>query len=217
MNMRRFFVLPAVAGIVMCAVAGSAWGLTYAEQCEEAGKGDFTGSYLNARYGYILHYECVWHKLQIGGQEQWFELLCGPDVAVSGEVVDVARYALPESISRGDSVWTAAVRVAASTCAADGPDGSTYCEPAEDMEAYESWTGLRVLKFYQTLVGEDYATDTISRTRLGPYYAIDISQQGRNRLILMSGGAFTAASDDHDEMVGKMVEMLEIVPSPFLE
>ncbi len=190
-------------------------GQSYANHCKRAGKGPFHGTYFNARYGYLLHYEGGWHKLQIGATEEWFEILCQDQVAVSGEVIRV-REESAASPRPGDAVQAAAMQAAITMCSADGPDGSVYCEPGGEVETFMSACGLRVCKFYQTLIREDYAADDTTRVRIGPYYAIDISQEGVNRALLLSGGLFRQASAERDDMVRAIVDELELVASPFL-
>jgi hypothetical protein len=202
--------LPTLGG-----AAAAAQSLSYAEHCERAGRGQLNGTYLNARYGYLLHYESGWHRLQIGGNEQSFQLLCQTRVAASGEVIDTSRFGPLLGVDP-DSLSEVAIRVAASACGADGPDGGSTCEPATEVEILRSPQGLRVFRFYQTLVREDYVAEETTRQVIGPYYAIDISQRGINRLLLLNEGLASEASEESEVMIRAMVDALEVIDSPFL-
>lgn len=207
-------LLPAV--LSLGAAPSAAQSVSYAEHCERAGRDKLKGTYLNARYGYLLHYESGWHKLQVGGNEQWFQLLCQTRVAASSEVIDTSRLGPLLGVEHPDSLSEVAIRVAANACGADGPEGGSHCEPATEVEVLTSPQGLRVFRLYQTLVRENYVTEETTRQVIGPYYAIDVSQRGINRLLLLNEGLAREASDESDVMIRAMVDALEVIDSPFL-
>ena len=190
----------------------------YVELCQEKSE-KFGSSYINARYGYILNYEGGWHKLEIGGNEHPFNLYCDEQPVVYARVVDMSRYDdFEQAESKTDSLEFAATRYAAMGCAAGGPGGSAHCERAQDVAWFRSEQGRLVLKFSQTLVETHYNRDSNEeeeeRKRIGPYYAIDISQDGVGRLLLLEGRF--SESPAWANMLKNIARQIEIVESPFL-
>lgn len=188
---------------------------TYAQYCGKTGA--MAGSYLNAHYGFAMRYEAGWHKLQLGGDESYFYLHCRDTLVVEGTVLDVSHMDLREANNHADSLALTIQHKATLFCGADGVDGSSYCEPALDMRWSKTGSALPLLTFYQTFVREDYLDDTVTRSIVGPYYALDISQRGVTQALLLSSGRHREADTTFAHFLKTIVNTISIVESPLFQ
>ncbi len=174
------------------------------------------GSYLNARYGFEVDYAGGWHRLRVGPREDEFQWVCRDTLVVQGTILGIEYVDFSGERTHLDSLWKAVTHKATLFCGADGVDGGSYCEGPEQVERTVSATGLPVLRFYQTFVYEDYAAGTAERSLLGPYFAVDISQGGETRALLLTSEAHRGASEKYAEFAAGLVDGVRSVNSPFL-
>ena len=197
-----------VFGLAMIAPA-------YGQYCGVEGVG---GSYLNARYGFEIQYAGGWHRLHVGPREDSFQWTCRDTLVVEATVLDLEHVEFSGEKTHADSLWKAVTHKATLFCGADGVDGGSHCEGPEDVESFTSRAGVPVLKFYQTFIYEHYADDQpTERHRVGPYYAVDISQQGMTRALLLTSEMHREASDRYAAFVEGMVQSVQVVDSPYLK
>ncbi len=177
-----------------------------------------TGGYLNARYGYSMTYDGGWHRLHISPREDDFRLTCRDTVVVSGTVLDFKYADVEGARSYVDSLRIAAIWKASLFCGADGPDGSSYCEEPTRIEVLSGVGDPPVLRFYQKFVREDFVDEKVTRTerQVGPYYAIDISQKGVERFLLLTSEVHRDASEEYLDALSAIVGSIRVVDSPFL-
>ena len=211
--MRDFFAWPLAAVLVFAASTGPVQ-MAAAQYCGVQGH---QGSYLNARYGFEVSYAGGWHRLRIGPLEDEFYWVCRDTIVAQGTILDLEHVQFEGERTHADSLWKAVTHKATLFCGADGVDGGSYCEGPEDAEAFTTAAGLSALKFYQTFVREDYAAGTQDRHRVGPYFAVDISQQGEVRALLLTPGPHHSASAKYADFVGRMANDVRGVESPFLK
>ncbi|NNE36337.1 MAG: hypothetical protein HKN13_13955 [Rhodothermales bacterium] len=185
---------------------------------QHCGRVGDTGGYLNARYGYSMSYDGGWHRLQISPTEDGFQLSCRDTLVVSGTVLDFRFADVEHARSYKDSLRIAATWKASLFCAADGPNGSSYCDEPSRVEDLSSDGRPVLLRFYQKFVREDFDEDEVVRTerQVGPYYAIDISQKGIPRFLLLTSGPHRDASEEYADALAAIVESIRVVDSPFL-
>lgn len=177
-----------------------------------------TGGYLNARYGYAMSYNGGWHGLYVSPREDEFQLMCRDTVVVTGTVLDFKFVDLSEARSATDSLRIAATWRASLFCGADGPDGSSFCEDPTRIELLSATGDPPILRFYQKFVREDFVEEEVERTerQVGPYYAVDISQNGLRRFLLLTSGAHRDASEEYGDALEAIVGSIRVVDSPFL-
>jgi len=80
-----------------------------------------------------------------------------------------------------------ALQVATAQCAADGPDGSTYCTNGEVRSSFRTAQGFRAFEIHLTEVNETLSPKTVVKHRRGPIFALDLSDDEVVR-VLMAGG-----------------------------
>ncbi len=71
-------------------------------------------------------------------------------------------------------------------CAADGPDGSVYCQEFQSEKPFVSRNGLDCLEFYPVSTREDFASKTKERGVVGPVLAAYLPQKDLPVLLMMS-------------------------------
>jgi hypothetical protein len=136
-------------------------------------------SHVSSENGYSLMYDSTRQRLRYGWGGADFALLDSQGLTISIELI------VCDPLARGDfrdHLLDCAIHTAQSHCAADGPDGSSWCENATPPESFRTEQGLRVLRFYQTYFESGH--DGLDSMMIGPYYALDLSRGG-NRLGLM--------------------------------
>lgn len=182
-------------------------------EAQYCGRVGFSGSYVNATYGFSLKYEGGWNRLHVGASEDQFQMVCRDTVVIDASVLDFGYVDFPGASSYEDSVRIAATSKASLFCGADGPDGSTYCENPAKLESVSLNNSLPVIKFYQTFVREDFTEDEVVRTRreIGPYYAIDISRKGVRRFLLITSEMHRSASEKYAEAVEAVIGSVKLV------
>ncbi len=156
--------------------------------------------------------------MHISPREDDFQLTCRDTLVVSGTVLDFKFADLAGARSYEDSLRIAATWKASLFCGADGPNGSSYCEDPSRIENLSADGEPVVLRFYQKFVREEFIDDGVKRTerQVGPYYAVDISQKGVHRFLLVTSGAHRAASEEYGDALSAIVESIRVVDSPFL-
>ena len=157
-----------------------------------------SGTYTNAAYGFSIGYDTLQHHVEPGWDESHFWL----------RRLDHSIVAFAEVIPLGkENLQTEALCEAQLSCAADGPDGSSWCEKADTVREHISKQGLRVLKFYQLHVSLTAGTE-IHRT-IGPYYAIDISN-GESKYGLLISHSIDP-THDVEHALRTMVETIRVI------
>jgi hypothetical protein len=71
-------------------------------------------------------------------------------------------------------------------CAADGPDGSVYCQDFKSEKPFTSRSGLDCLELYPVSTREDFASKTITKGMVGPVLAAYLPQKNLPVLLMMS-------------------------------
>jgi hypothetical protein len=77
-------------------------------------------------------------------------------------------------------------REAQNWCAADGPDGSVYCQDFKSERPFTSRNGLECLEFYPVSTREDFASQTKERGLAGPVLAVYLPQKDLPVLLMMA-------------------------------
>jgi hypothetical protein len=187
----------------------------YGQYCGVEGVG---GSYLNARYGFEIQYAGGWHRLHVGPRENSFQWTCRDTLVVDATVLDLEHVEFSGEKTHADSLWKAVTHKATLFCGADGVEGGSHCEGPVDVGSFTSRDGVPVLKFYQTFIYEHYAdVKPTEGHRVGPYYAVDISQQGMTRALLLTSEMHREASDRYAAFVEGMVQSVQVVDSAYLK
>ena len=202
-----------VCTVLLAVLSVSASGPALGQYCGVPGG---TGSYLNARYGFDVEYAGGWHRLRVGPREDEFQWVCRDTLVAQGTILDLQYMEFSGERTHLDSLWAAVTHKAKLFCGADGVDGGSYCEGPEDAKRSVSATGLPVLSFYQTFVYENYAEGTAKKSRVGPYFAVDVSQGGETRALLLTSESHRGASEKYAAFVAGLVEGVKSVDSPFL-
>lgn len=199
--------------LTVLAMAGWLVAPAYGQYCGVAGG---AGAYLNARYGFELDYAGGWHRLRVGPREDEFQWVCRDTLVVEGVILDLEHIEFSGERTHADSLWRAITHKTTLFCAADGVDGGSHCEGPVDVREFRTVSGLPALEFYQTYIYEDYAAGTSKKHHVGPYFAVDISQQGETRALVLTPGSLHGASERWADFVEGMVNGVRRVESPFL-
>src|SRR5262245_43123565 len=80
-----------------------------------------------------------------------------------------------------------ALHVATAQCSADGPDGSTYCTNAEVRSSFKTTQGFRGFEIHLTEIHETVSPNKIKKSRRGPVFALDLSDDEVVRVLMASG------------------------------
>jgi hypothetical protein len=157
-----------------------------------------SGTYTNAIYLYSIGYDAVEHYVEPGWNEKHFYLRQHHDKIIAfADVIPITN----------NDLKVDAIEEAKNYCAADGPDGSSWCESADSIIELRSKQGLRVIKFYQIHISTSSTGQ--QRKRIGPYYAIDISHSNsKNGLLIMHDKPPTPYLED---ALRQMVDTIRII------
>jgi len=171
--------------------------------------GQTTTSYISRQYKFVLEYPtgCKLKRFADG----FFALVGGQKVNVRSSVEDdTFRIFLRQSKERGDTFKAFARERVKVICAADGPDGSSYCDNAESVREGTTRGGLRYLEYYLVMTREDSLTNSKERSRVGPIYVVDISQPAQPLALMLFPGYRTLASQDDARVMREMVETVRV-------
>jgi len=94
----------------------------------------------------------------------------------------------PESSAQSPrSARDLALQVATAQCSADGPDGSTYCTNAEVRSRFKTTQGFRGFEIHLTEIHETVSPNKIEKSRRGPVFALDLSDDEAARVLMARG------------------------------
>jgi hypothetical protein len=115
-----------------------------------------TAIYSNQKYGFSFVYPKESAVKTFG--ETDFDVLKARKVILSGIVQDeVFRIFLRENGGRPDLFQAFARERVKTTCAADGPDGSRYCDEIITEKEFRTESGLQVFEFYLRMISEEFS------------------------------------------------------------
>jgi hypothetical protein len=171
--------------------------------------GQTTTSYISRQYKFVLEYPTGYKLKRFA--DGFFALVGGQKVKVRSSVEDdTFRIFLRESKERGDTFKAFARERVKVICAADGPDGSSYCDNAESVREGRTRGGLRYLEYSLVMTREDAPTNSKERSRVGPIYVVDISQSTQPLALMLFPGYRTLASQDDARVMREMVETVRL-------
>ena len=171
--------------------------------------GQTTTPYLSRQYKFILEYPTGYKLKRFA--DGFFALLGSQKIKVRSSVEDdTFRIFLRESKERDDTFKAFARERVKVICAADGPDGSSYCDNAESVREGTTRGGLRYLEYYLVMITEDPSRNSKERSRVGPIYVVDISQPAQPLALMLFPGYGTLASQDDARVMRDMVETVRL-------
>jgi hypothetical protein len=171
--------------------------------------GQTTTSYISRQYKFVLEYPtgCKLKRFADG----FFALVGGQKVTVRSSVEDDSfRIFLRQSKERGDPFKAFARERVKVICAADGPNGSSYCDKTASVKEGTTRGGLRYLEYYLVMTREDSSTNSNERSTVGPIYVVDISQPAQPLALMLFPGYGTLASQDDARVIREMVETVRV-------
>lgn len=172
---------------------------------------DSKKTYKNRQYGFTLEYPSI-YKLKTSGQVG-FDLIREDRIILRASIEDDAfKIFIKETESKENLFLDFARERAKVICAADGPDGSTYCGAIEIEKQYTSTNGLNYLEFYLLMTREDYSTETKHLSKVGPVYVVDISREERPLALMIFPGYGKSAPTSTELMMKEMVDTIKLVP-----
>ncbi len=128
-------------------------------------------------------------SLRVDDQLVWFihrRINPGQPLIVSGPGND-AMARLSQEARGNDRYFRDYARLqAANWLAADGPDGSGYCQDIDREERFTNPHGLPFLVFHLTLTHEDFSRKTIRKSPVGPVYAVYIAAAARPLVLMVT-------------------------------
>jgi len=135
--------------------------------------------------------------------------------AIELEVKEMDRFYRQGLVASGMEISSRgfAIYIAGLHCAADGPDGSTYCTDAVRQSAFETPQGLQGHEFYLTKVEESYGEEgprIEEKTTIGPVFALDISDAGTIRIFLATSRMRAEPLPTDVAMMKAMVDSVRI-------
>ena len=171
--------------------------------------GQTTASYISRQYKFVLEYPTGYKLKRFA--DGFFTLIGNQKVKVRSSVEDdTFRIFLRESKERGDTFKAFARERVNVICAADGPDGTSYCDNRESEREGTTRGGLRYLEYYLVMTREDASTNSKEKSRVGPIYVVDISQPAQPLALMIFSGYGTLASQDDARVMREMVETVRL-------
>ena len=169
-----------------------------------------TDTYISRRYKFAFDYPSD-SKLKRYG-DGYFDILRDGEILLRGCVEDdVFRIFIREARPTGDIFKSFARERLKAVCAADGPDGSAYCDEIAGEQEFISENGLRVLEFNLTITRESYSHHTKRKSTIGPVYAVDISRHGRPIALMLSPPCGVPVSSATKQIMRWMVDTIRVV------
>jgi hypothetical protein len=170
---------------------------------------DATYVNINREHGFALRYPS---RYELKNVSDWvFDLVENGKIVVEGAVEDDPfKIFLTEWKQGGDTFKAFAQQRVTVICAADGPDGSSYCDTVKSVREGKTKGGLRYLEFYLVMTREDFSTKSIERSRVGPVYMVDISRPAHALALMIFPGHGTLASQKTAEVMGRIVETVRV-------
>ena len=164
---------------------------------------------INRGHGFALQYPSR-YELKNGGD--WgFHLIENGKIVVEGVVEDDPFRIFLKGWKQGGDKFTAFARErVAVTCAADGPDGSSYCDLVESEREGRTKGGLRYLEYYLVMTREDFSTNRQETSKVGPVYMVDISRPAHPLALMIFPGYGTLASKETAEVMSRIVETVRV-------
>ena len=164
---------------------------------------------INRGHGFALQYPSRYKLKNVG---EWaFDLVENGKIVVRGDVEDDPfRIFLTEWKQGGDTFTAFARERVTVICAADGPDGSSYCDLVESEREGRTRGGLRYLEYYLVMTREDFSTNSKETSRVGPVYMVDISRPAHPFALMICAGHGTLASQETAEVMRGMVETVRV-------
>ena len=167
--------------------------------------------YDNAEYGFTFEYPSTNELKRFG--HGYFDILRDGKILLRGSVEYLSfKIFIRESSPTDDLFLRFARQRCKVPCAADGPDGSTYCDTIETETELVSANGLRVLEFYLTMTRENYAENTTEQTPVGPVYVVDISRKNRFLALMISPGHGVLASESTKRVALELIDSVRLGP-----
>jgi hypothetical protein len=171
--------------------------------------GQTTTSYISRQYNFVLDYPTDYRLKRFA--DGFFALIGRQKVEMRSSVEDdTFRIFLRESKERGDTFKAFARERVKVVCAADGPDGSSYCDNAESVKEGRTRGGLRYLEYYLVMTREDFSTNIKETSKMGPIYVVDISRAARPLALMIFHGYGTLASQETADVMKRMVETVRL-------
>lgn len=166
------------------------------------------GTYTNGQYGFTVKYDPVWYTVQLGWNERSFQLLREGDPFVRARVLDVdPDLSVPEG---SDLVAAGARKEALADCVSMIEQQNVSCRILDQVTQGSTTSGLRVL----SLTGQQMVEgDPLANREVGPFFAIDITQQGVPRLLLFSPEQSELYTSRQQETLQAIMDSLELISS----
>lgn len=167
--------------------------------------------YNNAEYGFTFDYPFTCRLKRFG--DGYFDILRNGKILLRGSVEDTSfKVFIRESTPTDDVFLKFARQRCKVPCAADGPDGSTYCETIDSEREFVTTGGLTVLEFYLTMTREDYVENYKEQSKVGPVYLVDLSLKKRPLALMISLGHGVLASESTQRMALEVIDSVRLVP-----
>lgn len=171
--------------------------------------GQTTATYISRQYKFALEYPTGYKLKRFA--DGFFALVGSQKVEVRSSVEDdTFRIFLRESKEKGDTFKAFARERVKVICAANGPDGSSYCDNVESEREGTTRGGLRYLEFYLVMTREDLSTNSKETSRVGPIYVVDISRPTQPLALMIFPEYGTLASQETTDAMRRMVETLRV-------
>jgi hypothetical protein len=170
---------------------------------------DATYININRHHGFALQYPS---RYELKNASDWgFDLIENGEILVRGDVEDDPfKIFLSEWKQGGDTFKAFARERVTVICAADGPDGSSYCDKVESEREGKTKGGLRYLEYYLVMIREDFSKNSKERSRVGPVYMVDISRPAHPLALMIFPGYGTLATQETAEVMRRMVETVRL-------
>jgi len=172
---------------------------------------DSNETYKNQQYGFTLKYPSI-YKLKTFGRGG-FDLIREDRIILRASIEDdVFKIFIKESENKENLFLDFARERARVICAADGPDGSSYCGAIVSERQYTSTNGLNCLEFYLLMTREDYSTETKHLSKVGPVHVVDISKEERPLALMIFPGYGKAAPTSTELLMKEVVDTIKLAP-----
>ena len=171
-----------------------------------------TTTYTNKTYNFAFNYPSTYHLKTFG--DGYFDLLNNSKIVLRASIEDAAfKIFIKENNPTADIFHSFARQRCKIVCAADGPDGSTYCDEIESEREYISANGLRFLEFYLVMTRENYSDKTKKKSRVGPVYVVNLSMGNRHLALIIYPGYGALASESAKSLAQGVIESVRLLQS----
>lgn len=163
----------------------------------------------NPHHGFALQYPS---RYELKNDSDWgFDLVKNGKIVVRADVErDPFKIFLTEWKQGGDTFKAFARERVTVICAADGPDGSSYCDTVKTVREDRTRGGLRYFEFYLVMTREDFSTKSKETSRVGPVYMVDVSRPTQPAALMISPGYGTLAPKETAEVMRRIVETVRM-------